>query len=107
MLPRCAIWEAHPDEPKPRWLVICSCGWTCRSSSAERESLEYVQEQLGHHSPAFTLAVYGHLIPRGDRRAVDRSDAAIRTLRPIEEPSLAPLVSESAQIHLDVSELSL
>jgi integrase len=36
------------------------------------ESLEYVQEQLGHHSPAFTLAVYGHLIPRGDRRAVDR-----------------------------------
>jgi integrase len=36
------------------------------------ESLKYVQEQLGHHSPAFTLAVYGHLMPRGDRRAVDR-----------------------------------
>jgi integrase len=38
------------------------------------ESLKYVQEQLGHHSPAFTLGVYGHLIPRGDRRAVDRLD---------------------------------
>jgi hypothetical protein len=33
-----------------------------------------VQEQLGHHSPAFTLGVYGHLLPRGDRRAVDRLD---------------------------------
>ena len=42
------------------------------------ESLKYVQEQLVHHSPTFTLAVYGHLIPRGDRRAVDRLDAAIR-----------------------------
>jgi hypothetical protein len=35
-----------------------------------------VQEQLGHHSLAFTLAVYGHLMPRGDRRAVDRLDDA-------------------------------
>ena len=43
----------------------------------------------------------------GDRRAVSRLDAAIRTLRPIEEPSLALLVSESDQIHLEVSELSL
>lgn len=40
------------------------------------ESLKYVQEQLGHHSPGFTLTVYGHLIPRGDRRAVDRLDDA-------------------------------
>ena len=40
------------------------------------EPLTYVQQQLGHHSPAFTLAVYGHLLPRGDRRAVDRLDDA-------------------------------
>lgn len=38
------------------------------------ESLKYVQEQLGHHSAAFTLAVYGHLLSRGDRRAVDALD---------------------------------
>lgn len=43
------------------------------------EPLTYVQQQLGHHSPAFTLAVYGHLLPRGDRRAVDTlDDATIR-----------------------------
>lgn len=43
------------------------------------EPLTYVQQQLGHHSPAFTLKVYGHLLPRGDRRAVDAlDDATIR-----------------------------
>ena len=36
-------------------------------------------QQLGHHSPAFTLKVYGHLLPRGSRRAVDAlDDATIR-----------------------------
>jgi integrase len=40
------------------------------------EPLPYVQRQLGHHSPAFTLAIYGHLIPQGDRRAVDALDDA-------------------------------
>ncbi len=40
------------------------------------EPLIYVQQQLGHHSPAFTLTVYGHLLPRGDRRVVDTLDDA-------------------------------
>jgi integrase len=40
------------------------------------EPLTYIQKQLGHHSPAFTLNVYGHLLPRGDRRAVDALDDA-------------------------------
>jgi integrase len=35
-----------------------------------------VQKQLGHHSPEFTLRVYGHLLPRGDHRAVDVLDDA-------------------------------
>lgn len=39
-----------------------------------RESLHYVQQQLGHHFPAFTLTVYGHLIPREGARAVDALD---------------------------------
>jgi integrase len=40
------------------------------------EPILYVQTQLGHHSPAFTLKVYGHLLPRGSRRAVDTLDDA-------------------------------
>ena len=56
-----------------------------------RESLEYVREQLGHHSPAFTLAVYGHLTPRADRPAVDRLDGATeRNPRATEAPEAEP-----------------
>jgi integrase len=53
---------------------------TCASMLIEAgEPLTYVQQQLGHHSPAFTLKIYGHLLPRGTRRAVDAlDDATIR-----------------------------
>jgi integrase len=72
------------------------------------ESLKYVQEQLGHHSPAYTLAVYGHLIPRGDRRAVDRlDDATERNPRATEHPEFHPFSRESERIHPEVSELTL
>jgi integrase len=37
--------------------------------------LQYVQGQLGHHSAAFTLRVYGHLLPRDRRGYVDRLDS--------------------------------
>jgi integrase len=43
------------------------------------EPATYVQQQLGHHSAAFTFKVYGHLLPRGSRRGVDvLDDATIR-----------------------------
>jgi integrase len=38
------------------------------------EPLTYIQQQLGHHSAAFTLKVYAHLLPRGSRRGVDVLD---------------------------------
>jgi len=42
--------------------------------------LLYVSQQLGHHSPAFTLAIYAHLLPKDRRGAVNRLDrpASIR-----------------------------
>lgn len=40
------------------------------------EPVTYVQIQLGHHSAAFTLTVYGHFIPRAHHRGVDRLDDA-------------------------------
>jgi integrase len=67
------------------------------------ESLKYVQEQLGHHCPAFTLAVYGHLLPRGDRRALDwtmRPNATPAQTEPTESDSLR---NDSMQIHGEVS----
>jgi integrase len=38
------------------------------------ESATYVKEQMGHSSIAVTVDLYGHLIPGGNRRAVDRLD---------------------------------
>lgn len=48
--------------------------------SAGRE-LHYIQEQLGHHSPAFTLSVYGHLLPRNRRGEVDCLDDSPAQIR--------------------------
>ncbi len=38
------------------------------------ESLAYVKDQLGHHSIQITVDTFGHLVPGGNRRAVDRLD---------------------------------
>lgn len=43
---------------------------------AAGKELHYVQQQLGHHSPAFTLSVYGHLLPRDRRGEVNCLDDA-------------------------------
>ena len=52
-----------------------------------REDLPYIQHQLGHHSAAFTLRVYGHLMPRQGRRGVDAlDDASIRNPRATAHP---------------------
>jgi integrase len=39
------------------------------------ESLAYVRDQLGHHSIEMTVDVYTHLIPGGNKAAVDRLDS--------------------------------
>ena len=38
------------------------------------ESLAYVKEQMGHHSIQVTVDIYGHLVPGGNKAAVDRLD---------------------------------
>lgn len=38
------------------------------------ESLTYIRDQLGHHSISFTVDIYGHLTPGGNKSAVDRLD---------------------------------
>lgn len=38
------------------------------------ESLAYIRDQLGHHSINVTVDIYGHLVPGGNRSAVDKLD---------------------------------
>ena len=44
------------------------------------ESLTYVKEQMGHSSINVTVDIYGHLVPGGNRQAVDKLDDADLTL---------------------------
>lgn len=43
------------------------------------ESLVYVKEQMGHSSVQVTVDLYGHLIPGGNKQAVDRLDGMLTT----------------------------
>jgi integrase len=47
------------------------------------ESPAYVKEQLGHSSIIVTVDQYGHLIPGGNRQAVDRLDEPVRMPLPM------------------------
>src|SRR5215475_7519711 len=40
------------------------------------EGLAYVKEQMGHSSIQVTVDIYGHLVPGGNRQAVDKLDDA-------------------------------
>ncbi|MDH3442636.1 MAG: site-specific integrase [Deltaproteobacteria bacterium] len=54
------------------------------------ESLPYVRDQLGHHSIQITVDTYGHLVPGGNRQAVDRlDDVTIRTAETTEADTRA------------------
>jgi len=46
------------------------------------ESLTYVKEQMGHHSIRVTVDTYGHLVPGGNKAAVDRLDTLIHRTKP-------------------------
>jgi len=68
-----------------------------------RESLAYVSEQLGHSSPAITLRVYTHLIPREGHRAVDGLDTphdAHESARPAQADTLTPRLTEGSVYHV-------
>jgi integrase len=59
------------------------------------ESLAYVRDQLGHQSIQLTVDTYGHLVPGGNKQAVDRLDEA--TIRNPDATSLPePLGSIAA-----------
>ncbi len=46
------------------------------------ESLAYVKDQLGHSSIQITVDTYGHLVPGGNRQAVDKLDDVETDRRP-------------------------
>lgn len=57
------------------------------------ESLLYVKEQLGHHSIQITADIYGHLVPGGNRQAVDKLDDPVVVGATIRNPDATSALS--------------
>ncbi|MGE0521359.1 MAG: site-specific integrase [Candidatus Binatia bacterium] len=67
------IWQPPLTAAELRHIRLHDLQHTCASLLiAGGAELQYVQQQLGHHSPAFTLTVYGHLLPKDRRGVVDQ-----------------------------------
>ncbi len=69
------VWPKLLAKAGMRWLRIHDLRHTFASLLIQNgESLAYVKDQLGHHSIRITVDTYGHLVPGGNRQAVDKLD---------------------------------
>jgi len=58
------------------------------------ESLAYVKEQMGYHSITITVDTYGHLVPGGNKAAVDRlAELETTTIRNLDATATLNTVS--------------
>ena len=81
MLPRTNMrraWEKTIAEAKVRPISLYTARHTFASLliAAGKNPL-YVSRQMGHHSPGFTLTVYGHLMDSGPARYVEWIDQLV------------------------------
>jgi integrase len=69
------VWAKLPAKAELRQIRIHDLRHTFASLLIQQgESLAYVKDQMGHHSIRVTVDVYGHLVPGGDKTAVDKLD---------------------------------
>lgn len=62
------------------------------------ESLVCVKEQMGHHSIRVTVDTYGHLVPGGNKAAVDKLDVPVLTASPATIRNLSATSEEVAEL---------
>jgi integrase len=68
-------WGAMVEKAELRYRRIHDLRHTFASLLIQQgESLVYVKDQMGHASISITVDIYGHLVPGGNRAAVDRLD---------------------------------
>jgi hypothetical protein len=67
------------------------------------ESPVYVKDQMGHSSIQITVNQYGHLIPGGNKQAVDRLDQPVNNSAP-EDRSATPAQPASMPIAVTAAE---
>jgi integrase len=72
------VWPKLLEKAGLRHLRIHDLRHTFASLLIQQgESLVYVMEQMGHNSIRVTVDIYGHLVPGGNKAAVDRLDQAV------------------------------
>lgn len=72
---RWRTWRALLAKAGLRYVRIHDLRHTYASLLLQNgESLVYVKDQMGHHSIQVTVDTYGHLMPGGNKAAVDRLD---------------------------------
>jgi len=96
------VWEKLLTKGDFRHVRIHDLRHTFASLLIQQgESLAYVKEQMGHHSIQVTVDIYGHLVPGGNKAAVDRLDE-VNAVRPatIRNPdaTIAPLAQAVEQV---------
>ena len=85
------VWPKLLEKTKLRAIRIHDLRHTFASLLiSQGESLAYVREQMGHHSIALTVDTYSHLVPGGNRAAVDRLASCIKSAG-MRAPSGPPL----------------
>ena len=92
------IWRKLLTATGLRYIRIHDLRHTFASLLVQNgKSLAYVKEQLGHHSIRITVDTYGHLVPGGNKAAVDRLDGLENTtIRNLSATSIvSPLPGES------------
>lgn len=70
-------WVFHKalNKAELRRIRVHDLRHTCASLLLQAgESMMYVKDLLGHHSIKITVDIYGHLVPGGNKAAVDRLD---------------------------------
>ena len=90
------VWRKLLAKAELRYIRVHDLHHTFASLLIQQgESLAYVKEQLGHHSIRMTVDVYGHLVPGGNRQAVDRLDGLERaTIRNLSATNAGNVVSD-------------
>jgi len=77
---RLRIWKNLLAKASLRHIRIHDLRHTFASLLIQNgESLAYVKEQMGHHSIKITVNTYGHLVPGGNKAAVDKLDGLENT----------------------------
>ena len=69
------LFDRLLTDAKMRRVSFMTCARPLQSLLLQNgESPAYVKEQMGHSSIQVTVDIYGHLVPGGNRQAVDRLD---------------------------------